>query len=72
MNKGQEYVMNTYGRFPITLVKGKGSYVWDADGKEYLDFLGGIAVCVLGHCEEGLQAALRIQAAQLWHISNLY
>lgn len=64
--------MNTYARFPIVLVKGKGSYVWDADGKEYLDFLGGIAVCVVGHCDEGLQEALREQAAQLWHVSNLY
>jgi predicted acetylornithine/succinylornithine family transaminase len=72
INKGQEYVMNTYGRFPIALVKGKGSYVWDADGKEYLDFLGGIAVCVLGHSDEGLQAVLREQAANLWHVSNLY
>ncbi|MCX5779655.1 MAG: aspartate aminotransferase family protein, partial [Firmicutes bacterium] len=72
MRKGQEYVMNTYGRFPIAPVRGKGSYVWDADGKKYLDFLGGIAVCVLGHCDEGLQDALREQAARLWHISNLY
>jgi acetylornithine and succinylornithine aminotransferases len=72
INKGQEYVMNTYGRFPIAPVKGKGSYVWDADGKQYLDFLGGIAVCVLGHCDDGMQAALQEQAAQLWHISNLY
>jgi len=64
--------MNTYGRFPIAPVKGKGSYVWDADGKQYLDFLGGIAVCVLGHCDDGLQNVLREQAAQLWHISNLY
>ncbi len=72
INKGQEYVMNTYGRFPIAPVKGQGSYVWDADGKQYLDFLGGIAVCVLGHCDEGMQAAVQAQAAQLWHISNLY
>ncbi|MEA4926727.1 MAG: aspartate aminotransferase family protein [Syntrophomonadaceae bacterium] len=70
--KGQEYVMNTYGRFPIVPVKGQGSYVWDADGKQYLDFLGGIAVCVLGHCDEEMQAALQAQAARLWHISNLY
>jgi predicted acetylornithine/succinylornithine family transaminase len=72
IDKGQEYVMNTYGRFPIALVKGQGSYVWDADGKQYLDFLGGIAVCVLGHSDEGLQAVLREQAANLWHVSNLY
>lgn len=72
INKGQEYVMNTYGRFPIAPVKGKGSYIWDADGKQYLDFLGGIAVCVLGHSDDALQTALQKQAAQLWHISNIY
>jgi predicted acetylornithine/succinylornithine family transaminase len=72
MNIGQEYVMNTNNRFPIVLVKGQGSYVWDADGKEYLDFLGGIAVCVLGHSDEDLQAVLREQASNLWHVSNLY
>ena len=70
--KGQQYVMNTYSRFPLALVEGKGSYVWDADGKKYLDFLGGIAVCVLGHCDPGLQSALQEQAAKLWHVSNLY
>jgi len=70
--KGQEYVMNTYSRFPIALTEGKGSYVWDADGKKYLDFLGGIAVCVLGHCDPGLQEAIKQQAAKLWHVSNLY
>lgn len=64
--------MNTYGRFPIAPVKGQGCYVWDADGKEYLDFLGGIAVCVLGHCDPRLQKVLQEQAASLWHISNLY
>lgn len=72
MNKGQQYVMNTYGRFPIAAVKGKGSYLWDADGKEYLDFLGGIAVCVLGHCHDELNQALKQQMETLWHASNLY
>lgn len=72
VKKGQEYVMNTYGRFPIAMVKGKGSYVWDADGKEYLDFAAGIAVCGLGHCNDELQQVLKEQAASLWHISNLY
>lgn len=72
MTKGQQYVMNTYGRFPISLVKGKGSYVWDADGKEYLDFLGGIAVCSLGHCHDELIRVLKEQAENLWHVSNLY
>ena len=72
MNRGQAVVMNTYGRFPIALVQGKGSYVWDADGKQYLDFVGGIAVCALGHCHDELQKVIQQQAATLWHISNLY
>ncbi|HPF19762.1 MAG TPA: aspartate aminotransferase family protein [Syntrophomonas sp.] len=70
--RGQKVVMNTYGRFPIAPVKGKGSYVWDADGKQYLDFIGGIAVCALGHCHDELQQVIRQQAASLWHVSNLY
>ncbi len=72
VNQGQQYVMNTYSRFPIALVRGSGSYVWDADGKQYLDFLGGIAVCILGHCDPGMQTALNEQASRLWHVSNLY
>ena len=70
--RGQKVVMNTYARFPIAPVKGKGSYVWDADGKQYLDFIGGIAVCALGHFHDELQQVLRQQAASLLHISNLY
>ncbi len=70
--KGQQYVMNTYGRFPIAPVRGKGSYLWDADGKQYLDFVGGIAVCILGHCNDELIKALEVQSQQLWHVSNLY
>lgn len=70
--KGQKYVMNTYGRYPIAPVKGKGSYLWDADGKEYLDFVGGIAVCILGHSHPELNQALMEQSQKLWHVSNLY
>ncbi len=70
--KGQQYVMNTYGRFPIAPIRGKGSYLWDADGKQYLDFVGGIAVCILGHCNDELVKALQEQSSQLWHVSNLY
>lgn len=72
MSRGQEVVMNTYGRFPIALVKGQGSYVWDASGKQYLDFVAGIAVCDLGHCPDELQKVIQEQAGQLWHVSNLY
>jgi predicted acetylornithine/succinylornithine family transaminase len=72
MKQGQEAVMNTYGRFPIALEKGKGSYLWDADGKQYLDFVAGIAVCSLGHSNDELNKALKEQAEKLWHVSNLY
>jgi predicted acetylornithine/succinylornithine family transaminase len=64
------YVMPTYGRYPLAFVRGQGTRVWDADGKEYLDFGGGIAVNVLGHA--ALADALATQAAVLVHCSNLY
>ncbi len=65
-----KYVMPTYGRYPLALVRGQGNRVWDADGKEYLDFGGGIAVNVLGHA--ALAEALARQADILVHCSNLY
>jgi predicted acetylornithine/succinylornithine family transaminase len=66
------YIMNTYNRYPIALVKGEGVKVWDAEGKEYLDFLGGIAVAVLGHCHPAVVEAIIAQVKELLHISNLY
>jgi len=65
-----QYVMPTYGRYPLAFVRGEGARVWDADGKEYLDFGGGIAVNVLGHA--ALSKALAEAADQLVHVSNLY
>ncbi len=67
-----QYLMNTYNRYPIAIVKAQGVKVWDAEGKEYLDFLGGIAVNVLGHCHPAVVEAIVAQAHQLVHISNLY
>lgn len=72
INRGQQALINNYGRFPIALIKGKGSYVWDANHKQYLDFVGGIATCALGHCPEQILPVLRDQAQTLWHVSNLY
>jgi len=72
VSKGLKYVMNTYGRLPIALVKGAGARVWDADGKEYLDFVGGLAVNSLGHCHPRVVEAIREQAGKLLHCSNLY
>ncbi len=66
------YVASTYGRFPIAIVKGEGSRVWDANGKEYLDFVSGLAVCNLGHCHPAVVRAIKEQAERLIHISNLY
>ncbi|MGI0482429.1 acetylornithine transaminase [Geminocystis sp. CENA526] len=66
------YVMNTYGRFPITIEKGKGCKLWDSEGKEYLDFVAGIATCTLGHAHPALVEAVTKQIQQLHHISNFY
>ena len=66
------YLMPTYSRFPIVLRKGRGVKVWDTNGKEYLDFVGGIAVNVLGHCHPQVVVAIQKQAQRLIHVSNLY
>ena len=66
------FLMNTYSRFPATLVYGKGSWVYDNSGKVYLDFTSGIAVNVLGHSHPKLIEAIRDQAGKLIHCSNLY
>lgn len=72
IEKSDRYIMRTYGRYPIVPVKGQGCRVWDADGNEYLDFLGGVAVNNLGHCHPAVVAALQKQAAELIHCSNYY
>lgn len=69
---GKEYVMNTYSRYPIALVRGKGSTVWDSDGQSYLDLVAGIAVNNVGHCHPTVVKALTEQAQTLIHCSNLY
>jgi len=65
-------VMPTYGRTNIAFQSGEGAWLQGADGRRYLDFGSGIAVCSLGHCHPRLVKALQDQAAQLWHVSNLY
>jgi acetylornithine/N-succinyldiaminopimelate aminotransferase len=65
-------LMNTYGRLPIALARGRGVRVWDTDGREYLDALGGIAVNTLGHAHPKLVPALQEQVATLIHTSNYY
>jgi acetylornithine/N-succinyldiaminopimelate aminotransferase len=66
------YLMRTYRRAPVDFVRGVGPLLWDADGKEYLDFLTGISVCSLGHCHPAVVEAVREQAGRLMHVSNLF
>jgi acetylornithine/succinyldiaminopimelate/putrescine aminotransferase len=66
------YVLGNYGRYPIWPVRGQGAKVWDRDGKEYLDFAGGVAVCPLGHCDPRVVQAITEQAQTLIHVSNWY
>ncbi len=68
----QEHIFNTYTRMPVIFTHGKGTRLWDKDGKEYLDFLAGIAVCNLGHCHPDLNNVLWQQAESLIHVSNLF
>ena len=72
IEKDSQYVLQTYGRFPLALTKGQGTRVWDEEGREYLDFCAGIATCALGHCHPELTSAITEQANQLIHCSNLY
>lgn len=72
IEKSDKYIMKTYGRYPIVPVRGEGCRLWDVDGNEYLDFLGGVAVNNLGHCHPKVVAALQKQAAELIHCSNYY
>src|SRR5262245_50697013 len=65
-------MMNNYGVPPLALVRGEGAVVWDADGKSYVDMLGGIAVNALGHAHPAVVAAVTRQVATLGHVSNLY
>lgn len=70
--KADKYIMKTYGRYPLVPVRGEGCRLWDADGREYLDFLAGVAVNNLGHCHPRVVAALQKQAGELIHCSNYY
>jgi len=70
--RGSRVVMNTYSRFPIAFDHGKGMYVWDMDGKKYLDFVAGIAVNSLGHANDRLCEKISEQCRKLMHVSNLY
>jgi len=68
----EKYVLSTYNRYPLALTKGKGCWVWDTEGKKYLDMIAGVASCSLGHSHPALVKAISEQSKKLIHISNLY
>jgi acetylornithine/N-succinyldiaminopimelate aminotransferase len=72
IERAERFMFQTYKRAPLTLVRGDGCRVWDEQDKEYLDFVGGIAVCALGHSSPVISAAICEQSKQLVHVSNLY
>jgi acetylornithine/N-succinyldiaminopimelate aminotransferase len=72
MMLSEQYVAHTYARYPVVLVKGKGTRVWDQEGEEYLDFVSGLAVCNLGHCHPRVVKTIQGQAEKLIHVSNFY
>jgi len=72
IDEAQHYLMNTYTRQPLVIHKGRGTRVYDPSGKEYLDFVGGVAVNNLGHCHPNVTVAFQKQAQRLVHVSNLY
>jgi acetylornithine/N-succinyldiaminopimelate aminotransferase len=72
IEKAKKCLANTYTRFPIVITKGEGCWLWDREGRRYLDFLSGIAVCNLGHAPKSVVSALSNQANKLFHVSNLF
>lgn len=72
MNQAEGSLLHTYNRFPLVLEHGEGVYLYDTDGKQYLDFAAGIAVCALGYHYPGYDEAVKAQVDKLMHISNLF
>jgi predicted acetylornithine/succinylornithine family transaminase len=68
----ERYLMRTYRRAPVEFVRGEGAFLWDSEGRQYLDFLTGISVCSVGHCNPAVVEAVREQAGRLAHTSNLF
>src|SRR5258708_37991457 len=70
--RAQQVLFQNYRQQPIALMRGEGTHVWDAEGKRYLDFIGGIATVSFGHANPRLREAVRRPSELLWHASNLY
>ena len=72
LEEAKKYIMNTYKRLPLLIVKGRGNRIYDRDGREYIDFVSGLAVNNLGHCNPRVTVAFQKQAQRLVHTSNLF
>ncbi|HYV44390.1 MAG TPA: aspartate aminotransferase family protein [Myxococcaceae bacterium] len=72
IERAKAHLLQNYRTQPVVIDRGQGTRVWDADGKSYLDLLGGIATCAMGHCHPEVVKALKAQADKLWHISNVF
>jgi acetylornithine aminotransferase len=72
VQRGQQVLIQNYGRYPISMARGEGCRLWDADGKEYLDLFAGFGGAILGHCHPALVAAAREQSEKLWHVGNQF
>src|ERR1051326_1801696 len=70
--RGQKVLIGNYARLPVVMDRGQGSWVWDAEGRKYLDLFAGFGGCVLGHCHPELIAAATEQANRLWHVGNTF
>ena len=72
MDKAKAHLLQNYKQQPVVLERGLGSRVWDAEGREYLDLISGIATCGLGHCHPEVVVAVKAQLEKLWHVSNVF
>ena len=72
VDREQQYLVHTYARYPLAIARGKGVFIYDVDGRRYLDLVGGLGVNALGHAHPRIVKAIREQAARVIHVSNLY
>ncbi|PZR10174.1 MAG: aspartate aminotransferase family protein [Archangium gephyra] len=72
ISQAKDFLLQNYKQQPIVLARGEGSYVWDAEGRRYLDLIAGIATCALGHCNPAVTTAAKKQLDTLWHTSNVF
>src|SRR5438128_11213495 len=72
IERERQFLLQTYHRYPLVLQRGKGVFLFDIDGKKYLDFVSGLGVNALGHAHPRIVKAIREQAAKIIHVSNLY